>query len=123
MGMTGTVEGAGRLALTLGHAADQLADLGPVDREVGQLVLGAVDPPRRTGALASTVDAVDDAGGVTLTAGSPAVPYAGVIHEGWPAHHIRAQPFMTKAIDKTTDEIANRYERHVDEALSTVKGA
>jgi hypothetical protein len=66
---------------------------------------------------------VADDAGVTFTAGSADVLYAGVIHNGWPGHHIAAQPFFTKAIDKTTDAIADQYEDHVDEALSTIKGA
>lgn len=123
MGMTGTVAGAERLRVSLGEATRQLVDLRPVDRQVGQLVLGVVDPPRRTGALASTVAAVPDDAGVTFTAGSGDVPYAGVIHNGWPAHHVTAQPFLTRAIDRTEEAIADHYEGHVDEALSHVKGA
>jgi len=123
MGMTGTVAGVERFRSTLDQATHQLADLGPVDRQVGQLVLAHVAPPRLTGALASTVDAVSDDTGVNFTAGSGDVPYAGVIHNGWPGHHITAQPFFTKAIAQTTEAIADTYEDHIDEALSKVKGA
>lgn len=120
--MSGRVDGVEQLAATLAAAAPHVADLEQVDAQVGDLVLGVVRPPRVTGALASTVRAEPDSDGVTLAAGSPSVPYAGVIHNGWPGHHIRAQPFISQAIQKATDRIADKYEDHLTEVLSTVRG-
>jgi hypothetical protein len=122
MGIVGDVAGVQDLRGSLRRAADELSDLSGVDREVGQLVLAHVDPPRLTGALASTVRAEPDAGGVTVAAGSPDVPYAGVIHNGWPAHNIRARPYLTDALDKQEAAIADKYADHADHAMAQVKG-
>lgn len=117
------VDGADRFRATLADAARGLHDLEPVDREVGNLIVGAARPPHVSGALENTITYDADAAGVTLKAGSGQVLYAGVIHNGWPAHHIKAQPFFTKAIDEKTEAIADLYAGHVADVLATVEGA
>ena len=101
----------------LRSAADDLEDLDPLTRDLGPLVLAAVDPPRRTGALADTVRADPDSEGVDIIAGSGSVAYAGVIHQGWPAHNIRANPFISRAIENTEERIADRGQEHLEQAL------
>lgn len=117
MTISAEVLGVDHLRTGLRSAADDLGDLDPLTRDLGPLVLGVVDPPRRSGALADTVRADPDSEGVDIIAGSGSVVYAGVIHEGWPAHHIRANPFISRAIEKTEDRIADRGEKHLEDAL------
>lgn len=41
---------------------------------------------------------------------SKRLPYAGVVHYGWPAHHIKPNQFMLKAIEQTRGEVITRLE-------------
>lgn len=117
-----SLAGARRLSSTLDAAARDLADLSTPDREAGQVALGMVNTPKLSGALDRTVRVEDESDGWSLAAGSSDVLYAGVVHDGWPAHHIEPRPFLAKAIDGAADDIAETYETHADEALSQVKG-
>ena len=47
--------------------------------------------------------------------GSASVPYAGPIHFGWPARHIKPQPFIYDALDDRRSEVAAAYVKRIDE--------
>ena len=115
------VEGADRFAATIRHAGALVADTAETDARAGALVVKAARPPRLSGRLAATLGAsARPGGGFDLTA---ATPYAGVIHQGWPAHHIRPQPFYTAAVTVSVDVLETAYADHLGVALSTVEGA
>lgn len=99
----------------LGRAADELADLDQVNAAGAASVLGVVDPPRRTGRLASTVEAYADALGVTLTAGGPEAPYGPIVHA--------RDPFLSRALARKENELADRYTDHAEQALNLIQGA
>lgn len=68
-------------------------------------------PPRRSGSLAASVKVVNSARYAAVRAGTPKrVPYAGVIHFGWPARNIAAQPWLDEAIHKNFRDIRETYE-------------
>ena len=48
---------------------------------------------------------------------SKRLPYAGVIHYGWPAHRIKPNPFMLKAIEQTRGAVITRLETGLGEIL------
>jgi hypothetical protein len=50
-----------------------------------------------------------------------AVPYAGPIHFGWPARHIRPQPFLYDAIDSRAGEVVDVYKKRVAELVQRVE--
>jgi len=79
---------------------------------VAQRAMGEV--PRRSGALAATIkpSATQSVGRVAV--GSAKVPYAGVIHWGWPRHHIRANQFVTRAATQVMDKVRRAYVVGVD---------
>lgn len=95
-------------------AADELVDVDQVNADAAQIALGVVDPPRRTGRLASTVAAVSDALGFTLTAGGPEAPYGPIVHA--------RDPFLTRALEQREDQLADAYEQHAEHALETIQG-
>ena len=47
--------------------------------------------------------------GVSVLAGRSRVPYAGVIHFGWPAHNIEPQPFLYEALEDKREDVATLY--------------
>jgi hypothetical protein len=82
------------LARDLHRVADDLRDLSEPKREALELLAerGSVEAPRRSGRLGRSVRPTWDQ--VVVEA-----PYGGVIHNGWPARHIRANPFLQRAAD------------------------
>ena len=99
MPATVRVEGVDRLRSTLRRAEIGLDDLKDANARAGQMVAqwGAVRAPRMTGRLGTSVRAARQAKAAVIVAGSAAVPYAGVIHWGWPAHNIAPQPWLSQA--------------------------
>lgn len=82
---------------------------------VAQRAMGEV--PRRSGALAATIkpSATQAAGRVAV--GSAKVPYAGVIHWGWPRRHIRPNQFVTRAASQVMDQVRRAYVVGVDAVI------
>lgn len=49
-----------------------------------------------------------------------AVPYAGPIHFGWPAHGIEPNPFLYEALDSRRGEVILVYEERVQKLVNRV---
>jgi hypothetical protein len=118
------VTGAKELRKSLKQAGEDLGDLKALNQAIGNMVVGVARgmAPTRTGALAGSLRAANIVGGVTVRAGSAGVPYAGPIHWGWPAHNIKAQPFVVEAAQTTEAEWVAMYEAEVDRILDKVEG-
>lgn len=119
------VVGARQLRRTLRKAGDDLTEMRAAHQAVANLVAGAATAtaPRRTGLLAGTVRGAGTKTHATIRAGYARVPYAGPIHWGWPARHIRANPWLTTAGASTEPAWFALYTRRVEDILDTVKGA
>jgi hypothetical protein len=117
-----TTRGADELARTMHAAGDELADLSAVNGRVGDLILARARPrtPVRSGRLVGSLRAVGDVDDVAL--GSDLV-YAGPIHNGWPAHHIAANPFLTDAATSSTDQWTGLYVSELEDVVGGVRGA
>lgn len=117
-----TVQGLDQLVAGVGQVAQQLRDLADLDRDAAAIVerVASTKAPRRSGALASSGQVVRQGEHWAVQFGSPSVPYAGVIHNGWPAHHIRAQPFVFQAWEQTQDQVMESYAQGVDALLGKV---
>lgn len=119
------VEGGDRLRATMTAAGAKLADLTRVHRRTAAKVAATALPatPVRSGALAATVRPGASKTTAMVRAGAGAVVYAPVIHFGWPAHHIPAQPWILTAAQSTQDEWTGYYEDEIDKILNTIHGA
>lgn len=111
-GLTLTPTGVTTLATTLAQAGEEIADLDQVHRVEGQRTLSAAVIPVRTGHLADTAAVVAGDDGFTLTA---AATYAGFVHT--------RDPFFTRAVRAREAALTAAVADHVDDALSTVRGA
>jgi len=105
---------ADRLAHHARQAAAEVVDLYDVNVDAAADVLGFVDPPIRTGRLASTVEAVPEAMGFVLRAGGPDAPYA-------PAVHAR-DPFLREALNDRQQAVVDHYIDHAERVADTLKG-
>jgi len=118
------VRGARELRKTLKQAGDDLGDLKDAHAAVGNMVAATARgmAPRRSGALAGSIRASRAAGSIAIKAGSAGIPYAGVIHWGWPAHNIAANPFLSDAATSTETAWVAVYEAELDKIIDRVKG-
>ena len=92
----------------LSDRTDDLKDLHrhaaePVAAEARTLV------PVDSGSLRATIRQDRRAKGAAVLAGGARIPYAGVIHFGWPAHGIEPDPFLYEAADARAGDVRDRY--------------
>lgn len=79
--------------------------------------------PVRSGKLRDSIRLVSNARGrVQIQAGNnrtskSGVPYANPIHWGWFKRNIRPQPFFTKALGLTRDEVFKRYMSQMEKLI------
>src|SRR4051812_14271605 len=106
----------------MAQAGREMARMDAANARVGADVATAARgrAPRRTGRLARSISGRAGPGNTVEVVGS--VVYAGVIHNGWPRHGIRSNPFIADVITGRTDQIVNQYRTETDKILSHVKG-
>jgi hypothetical protein len=107
-----SVDGARELRKALKTVGDEAkAGLKDVNLEVAEIVARAAvtKVPSRSGALRETVRAAGAQTRASVKAGFKKVPYAGVIHFGFPARGILPQPFLYDALDARRDEVMDAY--------------
>jgi phage gpG-like protein len=115
------VEGADRLARTLHTFARSLSSLERAEGQAARSIQlrARARAPKRTGRLASSIRA--DAKGPVAQV-STSLVYAGVIHNGWPAHSIRANPYLLPVAEATVPVWRPYYVAEVRDELDRVKG-
>lgn len=132
------VRGAKRLRRTLKKAGVDLKQMRQVNLEAAKVVepvavAGAPvggpyrrpgrGRPRAGGRLKRSVRASATQRAGVIKVGGYGVKYAGPIHWGWPAKHIRPQTFAADAAKATEPVWVKQYERHVYDVINSVKGA
>src|SRR5215468_8032398 len=85
-----------------------------------QATAGQSLAPKRTGMLAGSIRPTRQAARVVIKAGGARVPYAAVIHWGWPAHGITANPWLSRAAQQTEPTWTTVYADGVQKILDTV---
>jgi len=113
------VEGARELRRALKNVETGTADLKSVHADAAKIVEQRASElvPRRSGRLDSSLRSTGQARQGVVRAGQASVPYAGVIHFGWPAHNIAPQPFLYDALDQRTTEVVDLYQERVDRLI------
>ena len=109
---------------TIGIPANEIKAAGSqagevVAREARTLV------PVRSGNLRNSIRVSKALNSVSVSAGNNGkVPYANPIHWGWFKRNIKPQPFFTKALGITRDEVYRNYYRTIDTliAFNSTKG-
>jgi hypothetical protein len=112
------VDGLSRVRRALEQAGVEAGELKSTMQGIGQTVARAAKPrtPVRTGALEGSIRAGKAKTKATVRAGGARVPYAGVVHYGWPAHNIEAQPFLIEALEAERTTVF----RDLDQAITAL---
>ena len=119
------VQGAATLRRTLKRAGLDVQDLKDAHRDVAELVARRARPtaPHRTGRLAHTIRPAGTQSAAIVRAGRAAVPYANVIHWGWPARNIAAQPWLADAAAATQPGWEQTYLDALTAIIAEIEGA
>lgn len=101
------VRGLGELQATL---RDIAGDLAAAEAAAARIIAPAARAaaPKRSGLLAASVHAE----GASVRASAP---YAGVIHNGWPAHNISPSPFVRTGAERTQDQWLGEFVRVLED--------
>jgi hypothetical protein len=112
------VEGIGRVVRKLNKAGADAEDMRDLMHGLGEIVVDAANVPYRTGRLDNNVRSGRGKTKAVVRAGGARVPYAGVIHYGDPARGIRAQPFLTDALQSRHAQIFAALEAGINQLLA-----
>lgn len=115
------VDGARQLRRSLKRAHPDLIDqLKAAHASVAGVVAARAKPTAPvgvTGRLSASVRPGATKTAAVVRAGRSTVPYAGVIHYGWPRRNIKAQPFLSDAAQTTESTWTTLYAQAVDDVL------
>jgi len=114
------VEGARELRKALKSVEGGLADLKQVHMAAGVPVATTARTlsPKRTGRLAGSVRNKATRTRGTISAGRVSIPYAAVIHFGWPRHNISPNPFLYAAIEVAWPQVMRIEEQGIQRIIS-----
>lgn len=122
------VIGGKKLRSTLRKAGADMKELKEVHKKISGIVIRETTAPYRDGYL----DASIRPGATKATAivragnnrqGKTAVPYANPIHWGWPRRHIKANPFLSIAAQRSEPTWFIVYTREIENIINRIKGA
>ena len=111
------IEGFNKTVRALHRAGAETQDMKDLMHSPGSLVVKTARPltPHKTGHLAGSIRAGRGKTKAVVTAGRKSIPYAGVQHYGWPAHHIKASMFLVKALEVKNEEIVRNLIKGIGE--------
>jgi hypothetical protein len=111
-----------RRAIKKAEERDLLTELKQAHRDAAELVAyeaQTIVPVKSSRLLESIRPGATLTGGV-VRAGRASVPYAGVIHFGWPRRNIEANPFLYRAADAKVDDVVDAYQTAVEAVLDKI---
>lgn len=107
------VDGLNKAVRALRKSGADMADMSELMHTIGTTVVVAAQQraPHLSGALAGSIRAGRGKTKAVIRAGKARVPYAGVIHYGWPARNIAPHPFLTDALQQEASAIYDELDR------------
>ena len=114
-----TVYGGRELRKALKETAGDTDDLKELNKKIAEIVVDEAvkHVPVRSGKLKASIKAFGAATKARVTAGRKSLPYATVIHWGWPQRNIEASLFLTKAMEIKQPEILDAYHNGLEKIL------
>lgn len=121
------VEGLNTLRRTMREAGVAMDDLKEAHARVAAVVVARaratvpVGPP--TAHLKDTIRGAGQQSAAVIRVGYASLPYSNPVHWGWPARHIKAQPFVWDAIADTQAQWFDDYVTALNTIIDRVEGA
>ncbi len=110
--------GLGKTLRALSKAGADAGDMKDLMHRIGMLVVTAAQPPvGATRKLSQTLRAGRGKTKAVVRAGGARAKYAGVIHYGWPAHHIAPNPFLLRALQQERPQVVQTLSDGLGEIL------
>jgi len=116
-GVSVRTTGLAKTARALEKAGADSTDMKQLMFDIGMLIVRASLPPVLTGRLSSSIRAGRGKTKAVVRAGGARVPYAGVIHYGYPARNIEPQPFLLSALERKRGDVFTELENGIDDIL------
>jgi hypothetical protein len=116
------VEGRRELSRALAKMGERSGQLKEIHSRLALPLAMAArgETPVISGELVGTVRAAPTQKALQLRAGSRSVPYAGVIHYGYPRRGIEPNPFLIRARDAMREDLLEGYRRYMGELVEKV---
>jgi HK97 gp10 family phage protein len=116
------VEGLNETIRSLKKFGVEVKDLKAVFTKIGNNVVRRAETlaPVKTGNLAGSIKASKTQNKSVVRAGGARLPYAGVIHYGWPARNIEPHQFLTDAVNETKDESIDLMDKGLHDLIKTL---
>ena len=118
--ITVKVIGARELRRALKAAEADMKDLTSVHRDVGQVVMSAQQPPRRTGKLAASLKSSPT---TTKARVSSTLPYAAPVHWGVPSRNLAPNPWISRAAQSTEQTWTDLYQKRIQALMNDVQAS
>lgn len=114
-----TVYGGRELRKALKETAGDTDDLKELNKKIAEIVVDEAvkHVPVRSGKLKASLKSFGAATKARATAGRKSLPYATVIHWGWPRRNIEASLFLTNAMEKKQPQILDAYHDGLEKIL------
>jgi HK97 gp10 family phage protein len=80
-------------------------------------------PVGKTGNLKRSITPQASQSAGKVKAGRATVPYAGIIHFGWPQRGIKPRPFLYEASDDRRNQVREVYAERIEELIKKVNNA
>ncbi len=112
-----SITGLNAALRALSQAGADAQSMKDLMHSVGMVVVNGANPPALTGRLSASVRAGRGKTKAVVRAGGARIPYAGVIHYGWPARNIAPNPFLSNALAAKRPEAFSVFEEGIQELL------
>jgi len=114
-----TVYGGRELRKALKETAGDTDDLKELNKKIAEIVVDEAvkHVPVQSGKLKASLKAFGAATKARVTAGRKSLPYATVVHWGWPQRNIEGSFFLTNAMEKKQSQILEAYEDGLEQIL------
>jgi len=116
-GVSVRTRGLARTARALEKAGADSTDMKQLMYDIGMLVVRASLPPVLTGRLRDSIRAGRGKTKAVVRAGGARIPYAPIIHYGYPARNIQPRPFLLEALQKERGDVFDKLEDGIDDIL------
>lgn len=110
-------KGLKEVVRALNKIAEDAQDMPRLMHDIGMIAVNAARPPVKTGRLEASMRAGRGKTKAVVRAGRAKVPYAPMIHYGWPKRGIKARPYLTEAIRAQEPAIIARLEQGIHEIV------